>query len=85
MPNNEFQVLIQAIVDAKDVQARLNAIKDLSVKIEKVNLDQSAIDSLRNQLSKNGIDVNLVLGNMNQVQAQAAKAGQQIGRKSNPV
>lgn len=81
MPNNEFQVLIQAIVDAKDVQARLNAIKDLSVKIEKVNLDQSAIDSLRNQLSKNGIDVNLVLGNMNQVQAQAAKAGQQIGQK----
>lgn len=81
MPNNEFQVLIQAIVDAKDVQARLNAIKDLSVKIEKVNLDQSAIDSLRNQLSKNGIDVNLVLGNMNQVQAQAAKTGQQIGQK----
>lgn len=81
MPNNEFQVLIQAIVDAKDVQARLNAIKDLSIKIEKVNLDQSAIDSLRNQLSKNGIDINLVLGNVNQVQAQATKAGQQIGQK----
>ena len=79
MPNNEFQVLIQAIVDAKDVQTRLNAIKDLSVRIEKVNLDKSAIDSLRNQLSKNGIDVNLVLGNVNQVQAQATKAGQQIG------
>lgn len=81
MPNNEFQVLIQAIVDAKDVQARLNAIKDLSVRIEKVNLDQSVIDSLRNQLSKNGIDINLVLGNVNQVQAQAAKTGQQIGQK----
>lgn len=81
MPNNEFQILIQAIVDAKDVQARLNAIKDLSVKIEKVNLDQSAIDSLRNQLSKNGIDINLVLGNVNQVQAQATKAGQQIGKQ----
>lgn len=81
MPNNEFQVLIQAIVDAKDVQTRLNAIKDLSVKIEKVNLDQSAIDSLRSQLSKNGIDVNLVLGNVSQVQAQAVKAGQQIGQK----
>ena len=81
MPNNEFQVLIQAIVDAKDVQARLNAIKNLSLKIEKVNLDQSAIDSLRNQLNKNGIDVNLVLGNVNQVQAQANKAGQQIGKQ----
>ena len=81
MPNNEFQVLIQAIVDAKDVQTRLNAIKDLSVRIEKVNLDKSAIDSLRNQLSKNGIDVNLVLGNVNQVQAQATKAGQQIGQR----
>lgn len=80
MPNNEFQVLIQAIVDAKDVQARLNAIKDLSVKIEKLNLDQSAIDSLRNQLSKNGVDINLVLGNVNQVQTQAAKVGQQIGK-----
>lgn len=33
MPNNEFQILIQAIVDAKDVQARLNAIKDLSVNV----------------------------------------------------
>lgn len=81
MPNNEFQVLIQAIVDAKDVQARLNAIKNLSLKIEKIKLDQSAIDSLRNQLSKNGIDINLVLGNVNQVQAQAAKTGQQIGQK----
>lgn len=81
MPSNEFQILIQAIVDAKDVQARLSAIKDLSVKIEKVNLDQSAIDSLRNQLSKNGIDINLVLGNVNQVQAQATKAGQQIGQR----
>lgn len=81
MPNNEFQVLIQAIVDAKDVQARLNAIKNLSLKIEKIKLDQSAIDSLRNQLSKNGIDVNLVLSNVNQVQAQATKAGQQIGQK----
>lgn len=81
MPSNEFQILIQAIVDAKDVQARLSAIKDLSIKIEKVNLDQSAIDSLRNQLSKNGIDINLVLGNVNQVQAQATKAGQQIGQK----
>lgn len=81
MPNNEFQVLIQAIVDAKDVQTRLNAIKDLSVKIEKVNLDQSAIDSLRSQLSKNGIDVNLVLGNVNQMQDHAVKAGQQIGKQ----
>lgn len=81
MPNNDFQILIQAIVDAKDVQSRLDAIKDLSIKIEKVNLDQSAIDSLRNQLTKNGIDVNLVLGNVNQVQSQAIKTGQQIGKK----
>lgn len=81
MPNNDFQILIQAIVDAKDVQSRLDAIKNLSIKIEKVNLDQSAIDSLRNQLAKNGIDVNLVLGNVNQVQSQAIKTGQQIGKK----
>lgn len=77
---DEFKVLIQAIVDAKDLQSRLNAIKDLSVKVEKVNLDQSAIDSLKTQLNKNGIDINLVLGNTNQIQNQAKQTGRQIGK-----
>lgn len=77
---DEFKILLKAIVDAKDTQAQLNAIKNLSVKIEKLNLDQSAITELRNQLSKNGIDVNLVLGNINQLQNQAKQTGQQIGK-----
>lgn len=77
---DEFKVLIQAIVDAKDLQSRLDAIKDLSVKVEKVNLDPSAIDSLKTQLNKNGIDVNLVLGNTNQIQNQAKQTGRQIGK-----
>lgn len=77
---DEFKILLKAIVDAKDTQAQLNAIKNLSVKIEKLNLDQSAITELRNQLSKNGIDVNLVLGNTNQLQNQAKQTGQQIGK-----
>lgn len=81
MPNNDFKILIQAIIDAKDVQTRLNAMKDLSVKINNLNLDKSVIDSLRNQLSKNGIDLNLALGNINQVQEQAAKTGKQIGKQ----
>lgn len=37
---DEVKVRIQAIIDAKDVQARLNAIKKLSVKIEKINFSQ---------------------------------------------
>lgn len=37
---DEVKVRIQAIIDAKDVQARLNAIKNLSVKIEKINFSQ---------------------------------------------
>lgn len=77
---DEFKILFKAIVDAKDTQAQLNAIKNLSVKIEKLNLDQSAITELRNQLSKNGIDVNLVLGNTNQLQNRAKQTGQQIGK-----
>lgn len=77
---DEFKILLKAIVDAKDTQAQLNAIKNLSVKIEKLNLDQSAITELRNQLSKNGIDINLVLGNTNQLQSQAKQTGQQIGK-----
>lgn len=76
---DEFTVLLKAIVDAKDTQAQLNAIKNLSIKIEKLNLDQSVITELRKQLSKNGIDVNLVLGNTNQLQNQAKQTGQQIG------
>lgn len=80
---DEFKILLKAIVDAKDTQAQLNAIKNLSVKIEKLNLDQSAITELRNQLSKNGIDVNLVLGNTNQLQNQAKQTGQQIGAALN--
>lgn len=77
---DEFKVLLKAIVDVKDTQAQLNAIKNLSVKIEKLNLDQSAITELRNQLSKNGIDINLVLGNTSQIQNQARQTGQQIGK-----
>lgn len=80
---DEFKILLKAIVDAKDTQAQLKAIRNLSVKIEKLNLDQSAITELRNQLSKNGIDVNLVLGNTNQLQNQAKQTGQQIGAAIN--
>lgn len=80
---DEFKVLLKAIVDTKDTQAQLNAIKNLSVKIEKLNLDQSAITELRNQLNKNGIDVNLVLGNTSQLQNQAKQTGQQIGNALN--
>lgn len=76
----DFKILLKAIVDAKDTQAQLNAIKNLSVKIEKLNLGQSAINEFRNQLSKNGIDVNLVLGNTNQLQNRAKQTGQQIGK-----
>ena len=58
MPNsNEFQVLLQAVLDAKDVQGQLSAIKDLSVTVSKLKLDQSVIDNLKQQLSKNGIAV----------------------------
>ena len=80
MENSEFQVLVQAVIDAKDVQSRLAAIKNLSVTIEKINLDQSVIDSLKNQLSKNGIDVKLVFGNTEQIKSQAIQTGQQIGK-----
>lgn len=49
---DEVKVRIQAIIDAKDVQARLNAIKNLSVKIEKLNFSQ-----VQNQATEAGLQI----------------------------
>lgn len=78
MENSDFQVLLQAVIDARDVQEQLSRINDLSVHIQKLNLDQAAINGLREQLSQKGIDLNLALGNSSM--AQASKTGQQIGK-----
>ena len=78
MENSDFQVLLQAVIDAKDVQEQLSRINDLSVHIKKLNLDQAAINGLREHLSQKGIDLNLALGNSSM--AQASKTGQQIGK-----
>lgn len=78
MENSDFQVLLQAVIDAKDVQEQLSRINDLSVHIQKLHLDQAAINGLREQLSQKGIDLNLALGNSSM--AQASKTGQQIGK-----
>ncbi|MCI9077332.1 MAG: phage tail tape measure protein [Lachnospiraceae bacterium] len=78
MENSDLQVLLQAVIDAKDIQEQLSKINDLSVHIQKLNLDRTAIKSLKEQLSKAGIDLNLVLGN--NTMAQASKSGQQIGK-----
>lgn len=72
MANKKVDVLIQAIIQAKDVQARLNAIKDLNVKIQKLKLDPSAIEALKKQLNRNGIDVKLALDSSSQLKFEEA-------------
>lgn len=79
---DDFKILLQTILDANaknDIDKQLKAIKNLSVTISKANLDQSVINDIKRQLSQNGIDVNLVLGNTSQIQNQAKQTGQQIG------
>lgn len=78
----DFQILLGAILDAKakgDIDKQLKAIDDLAVTVSKVNLDQSVINDLKKKLSSNGIDINLVFGNTNQIQKQSQTVGTQIG------
>ena len=49
MADENFQFLVKAVIDAKDTQAQLAAIKNLSLKISKLDLDQSAIENLKTQ------------------------------------
>lgn len=80
MENSDFQVLLQAVIDARDVQEQLSRINDLSVHIQKLNLDQAAINGLREQLSQKGIDLNLALGNSSKIKQQAGQLGIEIGK-----
>ena len=71
---NDYKIQLGALLDANakgDLQKQAEAIKDLAVTVSKLNLDQSAITELKNQLNKNGIDINLVFGNTSQLQNQA--------------
>lgn len=81
---DDYKVLLGAILDANaknDIGNQLKAMKDLSVTISKANLDPSVINNIKQQLSKNGIDLTLVFGNQAQIQNQAKQAGQQIGNQ----
>lgn len=79
MNDSQFKALIQPVIDAKTVQAKLNALKGLSIKIEKLNLDKSAINSLKKQLNAQNIEVKLSLENNAQLQRQAQQIGKSIG------
>lgn len=79
MNDSQFKALIQPVIDAKTVQAKLNALKGLSIKIEKLNLDKSAINSLKKQLNAQSIEVKLSLENNSQLQRQAQQIGKSIG------
>lgn len=84
--DNEFSVLIGAILDSKakgDLKRQLDNIKDLEVKITNAKLDPSAIQAIRNQLSKNGISLNVNLGNATNLQSEAQKVGKQVGSTMN--
>ncbi len=80
MEQSDFQVLLQAVIDAKDIQEQLTKINDLSVHIQKLNLDQAAINGLKSQLTQNGIDVNIVFSNTSQVQKQAKQIATEAGK-----
>ncbi|RFZ78209.1 phage tail tape measure protein [Lacrimispora amygdalina] len=80
---NDYKIQLGALLDANakgDLQKQAEAIKDLAVTVSKLNLDQSAITELKNQLTKNGIDINLVFGNTNQLQNQAKQIGKTVGQ-----
>lgn len=53
---DEFQIELSAIVDTSKIQEQLNGVKDLSIKISKIEVDQSALSSLQtalNNMTKN--------------------------------
>ena len=80
---DDYKILLSAILDAKakgDLKKQLKNMDDLSITISKLNLDPSAIKDVKNQLSGNGIDINLVFGNTKQLQSQAKQTGRQIGQ-----
>lgn len=81
---NDYKIALGAILDANakgDIQKALDKINDLSVKISTAQLDPKAIEDIKSQLTKNGIDLKLVFNNTSQVVNQAKQAGQQAGKQ----
>lgn len=83
MAQNDWMIELGAILSANaegDLQKSINNIKDLSVRISKAELSPDAIQHIKDQLTKNGIDLKLVFGNANQYANQARQVGQQVGK-----
>ena len=83
MAQNDWLIDLGAILSANaegDLQKSINNIKDLSVQISKAELSPDAIQHIKDQLTKNGIDLKLVFGNANQYANQARQVGQQVGK-----
>lgn len=81
---NDYKIVLGAILDANakgEIQKALDRIEDLSVKISKAQLDPKAIEDIKSQLTKNGIDLKLVFNNTSQVVNQVKQAGQEAGKQ----
>lgn len=81
---NDYKIALGAILDANakgDIQKALDKINDLSVKISTAQLDPKAIEDIKSQLTKNGIDLKLVFNNTSQVVNQVKQAGQEAGKQ----
>ena len=87
--DSEFQVLIDAILDSntgKDVSAQLDDIRDLAVRIEHANIEESALKEIQKTLDKNGFKINIDAGDLgiskasaSDLQKQGAAIGQTVG------
>lgn len=83
---DDYKVVLGAVLKANaknDIQGELENLKDLSIIISKATLSPSAINDIRTQLSKNGIDLNLVFGNKEQIINEAKKTGERVGQQIN--
>lgn len=77
--SEDFKILLDAVFDSSQIQNRLNSIKDLSVKIDDVELSDSAISRIKKTFDKANVPLNIDFGNMNSVQRQAQNIGKDVG------
>lgn len=71
-----------AILDEQinaSIKEQLTEIKNLSVNVNSITLNDNAIKNIKDSLAKNKIDLQLNLGNTANIQSQAKIVGQQVG------
>ena len=81
MENNseDFRILLNAAFDVTQIKNQLNNIKDLSIKIDDVQLSNNAINKIKQTFDKANIPLHPDFGNISGLQKQAQNIGKNVG------